>query len=241
MLPGQNTKDGIDRIKGGDRQAREEFLEENKQFVHRVACRFCGRSLEWGRDDELAVAFIAFNEAVDRYRRESGVPFEAFARKVIGSRLSDYFRRQKKDGKVLPLPDLSESGDGWELSSSVRVMQEEISARERAEEIREFSQLLGNFGITFEDLARCSPKRPKIRHQLARAAFFLASNKELLQTVKEGGRLPLAVLEEKSGAGRKALERGRKYVIALSLLIAGREDFPCLYSYLRPFLSERAF
>lgn len=239
-MPGQSAGDVIDRIKGGDRQAREEFLEENKQLVHQIACRFCGKPLEWGRDDELAVAFMAFNEALDRYRRETGVPFEAFARKVISSRLSDYFRRQKKDGAVFSLQDLADTGDGWELSFAVCAVQEEMAARERAEEIREFNQLLGSSGITFEDLVKCSPKRPKTRQQLVQAAFFLAGNKDLLQAVKEGGRLPLAILEEKSGAPRKALERGRKYVIALSLLIAGREDFPWLYSYLRPLLNKGA-
>jgi len=47
------------------------------------------------------------------------------------------------------------------------------------------------------------------------------------------GRLPLQELELATGLSRKVLERGRKYVLALSLIFAHPEEFPFLNDHLR--------
>lgn len=66
-----------------DLTARESFLAESQTFIRHVASQACFRSLEWGRDDELSEALIAFNEAIDLFVEDKGVPFLAYARVLI--------------------------------------------------------------------------------------------------------------------------------------------------------------
>lgn len=231
MFPVQDVEEKIKKIKQGDSLAREIFLENCRPFVFKETCRYFKRTLDWNRDDELAVALIAFNEAIDRYRGDSGVPFPAYARMVIRSRLTDHCRRERKNIITgVPLP--GDGLNGAELARSWDAYLEEEAARERGEEIKEFEELLRIYGITFEDLVKCSPKHSDTRRALLLAARVLAKKNSLLEELRGKKKLPLNELVRETGVGRKTLERGRKYIIAMALLISRRKEFLYLSSYL---------
>ena len=233
MFPVQDMEEKIKEVKKGDRLAREDFLESCRTFVFKVACKFSRRILEWGRDDELAIALIAFNEAIDRYREDSKVPFPAYARLVIGSRLTDYYRRENRALTAnVPLPPPGDGLNEVEFARAQEAYWEEVAAREREEEIKEFEGLLNAYGVSFEDLVKCSPRHRDTRCSLMLAARVLAEKSSLLEELREKKKLPLAELGKSTGIGRKTLERGRKYIIAMALLIHRREDFSYLASYL---------
>lgn len=234
MFPVQELENSIVKIKAGDHLAREDFLENCKPFVFKTACRVSKRVLEWGRDDELAVALIAFNEAIDRYREESGVPFLAYARMVMGSRLTDHYRRESRVAlSNVPLDQSGEAAGSLEYAKSWEVYWEEKAAGEREEEIKEYGRLLTSYGVTFEDLVDCSPRHRDTRQMLIRAAWTLVEEGSLFEELRHKKKLPLTELEKSTGIRRKNLERGRKYIIAMALLISRREDFLYLSSYLR--------
>ncbi|HPZ43988.1 MAG TPA: RNA polymerase sigma-I factor [Bacillota bacterium] len=231
MFPAQDLDNTVKRIKQGDQLAREDFLESYKPFIFKAACKFCKRGLDWGRDDELAIALIAFNEAIDRYREDSGVPFLAFARLVIVSRLKDYFRRENRaDAEGLSLE--ADRQNNLECARSWEAYLEEEASREREEEIKEYEVLLSSYGVTFEDLVKCSPRHRSTRLSLLHAAQELANSNQLLNELKTKKKLPLIDLEKITGVSRKTLERGRKYIIAMALLISKREEYLYLSSYL---------
>lgn len=233
MFPVQDMEEKLKKIKQGDRLVREDFLESCRSFVFKTACKYSRRVLVWGRDDELAIALIACNEAIDRYREDSGVPFLAYANLVISSRLADYRRRENRSAAVnVPLPPDGEGLSGAEFAKAWEIYWEQTAARERADEIREFEKLLDNYGISFDELVRCSPRHRDTRRSLTLAARVLAEMDELMEELRNKKKLPLLDLERKTGISRKTLERGRKYIIATSLLIYGKGDFPYLNSYL---------
>lgn len=234
MFPVQDMDEQIRRSKNGDHAAREDFLGNCKPFVYRVASKFSGKFLEWGRDEELAVALIAFNEALDRYREETGVPFLAYARMVMKSRLTDYRRRESRNAIAgMPLPLDDDNSNGAVFTKSWEAYWEDAAHREREEEIKEFEALLNKYGVSFEDLVRCSPKHRDTRHSLMQAAVALAESNSLFQELRNKKKMPLTELERVTGVSRKSLERGRKYIIAVALLISRREDFLFLSSYLK--------
>lgn len=234
MYPLQDFEEKLKKIKLGDRLTREDFLEEGRTFVFKAASRYCKRVLVWGRDEELAVALIAFNEAIDRYTSDSGVPFPAYASLVIRSRLTDYHRKEQRNATVnLPLPPGGEGMSGTEFAKAWEVYWEEISAREREEEIGEFEGMLSLYGITFEDLVKSSPKHSDTRNSLTHAARELAEKKDLMGELQSKKKLPMLELEKCTGVSRKTLERGRKYIIAMALLICEKNQFPYLITYLR--------
>lgn len=233
MHPVQVEED-IRKIKEGDRLLREDFLENNKPFIHKIACKFSRRLLEWGRDDELAIALMALDEAIDRFRADTGVPFPAYARIVILSRLTDHRRRENRNASVeVPLQQQGDESNSAEFSKAWEVHLLETATRERIEEIKEFAELLRGYGVSFEDLVKCSPRHRDTRRSLMLAAAELTKRENLLEEFRVKKKLPLMELENCTGISRKTLERGRKYIIAISLLISRQNDFLHLSSYLR--------
>jgi len=236
LFPEQGAEQAIMKIKNGDHLAREDFLVSCRPFVFKAACRFSKRILEWGRDDELSVALIAFNEAIDRYRVESGMPFLAYARMVINSRLIDHYRKEsriKQTSIALSDADGGEVANRLEYAKSWEVYWEEKAAGEKEEEIKEFALQLADYGISFADLVKSSPRHRDTRQMLMRAAWVLVKNENLYAELRYKKKLPLAELEKNTGIRRKNLERGRKYIIAMALLISKREEFIHLSSYLK--------
>jgi len=234
LFPAQDVEAEIRKIKQGDDLARERFLEDSKPLIYKIACKFSRRVLEWGRDDELAIGLIAFNEAIDRFCDDFGVPFFAYARKVIGSRLVDYYRRENRSGmSKIQLPLEEEGVNSVEFAKSWDIYLEEEAAREREEEIKEYEELLRMYGVSFEELVKCSPRHRDTRQSLMLVAWELAGESSLFKKFRDNKKLPLAELEKKTGVGRKTLERGRKYIVAMTLLIHRREDFLYLASYLK--------
>lgn len=233
MFPVQDLDADIKKIQQGDSLFRESFLEAYRPFVFRSACKFAKRILEWGRDDELAIALIAFNEAIDRFRADYGVPFLPYARRVISSRLIDHYRRGKRNDANMQLP-LSEDGlNNAEIAVAWDNYREEEIAKEREEEIKEYDELLQSYGVTFMDLVRSSPRHQETRRSLMRAAWELAEAGSLFEKFAASKKLPLLELEKNTGVGRKTLERGRKYIIAMAVLIYRRQDFLYLADYLK--------
>lgn len=234
MIPVQDMDAEIKKIQQGDSLFRERFLEACRPFVFKSACKFTKRILEWGRDDELAIALIAFNEAIDRFRAGYGVPFLPYARKVIKSRLIDHYRREKRKADTNVQLPLSEDGlNNAEIAVAWDNYREDVIARERAEEIKEYEELLQEYGVSFTDLVSCSPRHRKTRRSLIHAAWELAEAGSLFEKFSANKKLPLLELEKQTGLSRKTLERGRKYIIATAILIYWREDFLHLASYLK--------
>lgn len=224
----------MERSLAGDGQAREDLLAALKPFVVGVASRHCQRVLAWSLDDELSIALEALNEAVERFDADRGIPFLAFARLVIRSRLNDYLRREGKK-PLLGLADTAE--DGLEHPALIAQATEKYLAdnevRDRAVEIAEFGQLLSRFGLSFDELVKISPKHQDTRRTLQECARVLVDRPELMETLRERRRLPIGDLQSATGVHMKTLERGRKYIIAMALLLDGREEFIYLYEYVR--------
>jgi len=205
----------------GDAQAREKVIEHYRPFVLKEAQRVCRRFLDWSNDEELSVALIAFNEAIDAHDHEKGSSFEYFARMVIKRRLVDYFR-QKNSGTEESLPGdeviaLSPVEEDWDRSA-------------RAEEVGKYKRLLQKYDLDFKKVARLQPRHEKTREDLQRAAKVLAGNKEMMHTLIDSGKLPKKKLCEEAGVTSRMLDRGRAYVIALALLLAG-DELPHLKDY----------
>jgi len=211
-----------------DSQVREDFLQESLPFIRHVAHQVTHRYLEWGRDEELSEALIAFNEAVEHYDDERSVPFLAFARVLIKRRLIDFFRRQKHNDA---LSFEEEAGQGAEINISLGEFSEQEQNKERVLEIQEFSQKLLEYQLSFNDLAKASPKHRDTRETLLRVACHLARDSELWQQVLTKRKLPMQALVMQTQVHPKVLERGRKYILAVALLIAHEYDFIYLREY----------
>ncbi|WP_407313647.1 RNA polymerase sigma-I factor [Desulfosporosinus sp. SB140] len=216
-----------------DSKIREDFLAKSQMFICHVASQACFRFLEWGRDEELSEALIAFNEAIDLFIVEKGVPFLAYARILMKRRLIDYYRKQRlQQASSL---DQDEFGREVEIHLSLNEFKEKEQSSERAAEIQQFNKALAAVKLTFQDLVAASPKHRDSRETLLRAARELASDRELWTHTERTGKVPMQALALKTQIHPKVLERGRKYILAVALLIANQHD----YVYLREYVLSR--
>ncbi len=220
----------------GDARARERILDDYRPFFLRVASGSCRKYLVLGRDDEASIAMIAFNEAIDAYDSEGGASFLSFAEIVIKRRMVDFFRRQARRADEIPLSsfenDEYEEGVIQKIESkeAQAVLQIQEETEERREEIFRLDQLLSHYGIRFSELVKISPKHQDARDRALAVAKILVKDPELLAYLTKKKSLPLKELEKRVKVSRKTLERQRKYIITLALVLIG--DFCHLQEYL---------
>lgn len=222
------------RARRGDADARNRLIQDYTPFVLKVASQKVGRYLTPGSDDEVSVALLAFNEAIDAFDEGRG-SFLSFSQTVIQRRLVDYFRRDRGRRHEVMLSEL-EPADEQRVEAGPleraaheawNVTQEEA---DRRNEIEEYQELLANLNISFHDLVRMAPKHRDSRDRvisLARAAVRLAEDK---RAVIERGELPVQRLVKEFGVSRRLIERHRLYILAVAFILL--HDLPHLQSYL---------
>ncbi len=212
----------IAAARNGDLGARDELLAANRSFIHQSANRISGRTLRWENDDELSVALMAFNEAIDKYGARGGAGFLTYAGTVIRYRLLDFYRREARGPKTLPLEvDLDDDqtiAPGEIREAQARYQSEEDEAR-TAEEIDIMLAELRRYGMGLEDLVAASPKHRDTKATLLRVVATLLSRPDLLEHLHRTHQLPLKELENATGVSRKVLESGRRYIVAVTIVM----------------------
>lgn len=223
----------------GNSVVREQLIKNYTPFILKTASKVCGRYVRMGEDDEVSVGLIAFNEAIDCFNTDKNISFLTFAETVIKRRLIDYFRKESAIGKkMVPFSsfeqedeDRSESTFYYlESKQSVEAFQAKTSATERKEEIIIFTKKLNEFGISFQELVEISPKHEDARVRAMEVAGIIAADNEMVTHLVSKKELPLKILEQKVGISRKTLERQRKYIIAITLILIN--DFDYLKQYI---------
>lgn len=221
----------------GNELVREKLLKDYTPFILRVASNFCKRYVVMGQDDEASIGLLAFNEAIDRFSADKGAKFLTFAEVVIRRRLTDYYRKESKFiNNVIPLSNFQdiENEDQQllvEIQEANKAFQIEEDAFNKKQEIIQFNQTLAEFDISLNDLVKLSPKHYDARERAYEVAKVIVENPLLLEFLLEKKSLPLKKIEEKVEVSRKTLERQRKYIIALVLVLQGNFDY--LQSYIK--------
>ena len=236
FLPGARPAPADVARAQADKAAREVLIERFTPFVLRVTTRTVGRYVRLGEDDEVSVALIAFNEAIDRFDPERGGNFLAFSETVIKRRLIDHYRREGQRREI-PLSALqTEDGEQppqlpMEAEAAIAAHQERTAQEERREEILRYQAALDRYGIRFTDLARHAPRHRDARAAALDVATLVARRAELRGHLLDRGSLPMRQLEEEVALSRKTLERHRKFIVAVAVALCG--DYPYLQSYFR--------
>ena len=229
-----------------DRLAFDRLAGEQQAFIRRQAYRTVGHFIS-SSDEEWSTALLGFYEAVQNYSAEKG-NFQTFAGMVIRRRLIDEIRRTRKERMEICVPNETLDGDPDEENMTSLDMEIGRKAAERScdsrpegnplrEEIEAFRQDLAGFGISFSDLPDSSPSSAKTRENCAAAVRTILAHGDLRRTVLQTGKLPMKELEDLCGLPRKKLERHRKYIVAVILILEG--DYPMIAEYVKPALAGR--
>jgi len=217
----------------GDEQGINSFVEEYKPFIASCVEKVTGRYVRYGEDDELSIALMAFVEAINSYDNRKG-SFLSFSQNVIKRRLIDYFRKEKKHSSTVSLNECYGDDEDQEIDLSTNESIEKFSKEEISEyrrlEIEDLKMELRKWDISISDLVESSPKHDKTRRLYAGIAKYIVSRPELISIIMNKKYLPVADIEKDMGIPRKKIERARKYIIAVVVIILGD------YQYIRNFI-----
>ncbi|NMB32992.1 MAG: RNA polymerase sigma-I factor [Clostridium sp.] len=212
-------KESLERISLGDNEVREEFIRRFRPFILKLVYKVIDKYVEPENTEEYSVALLAFNEAIDTYDEGRHPNFLVFSEMVIRRRLIDHKRKNNRHSRVLPFscfepddqklqrafPESNDSGGSGRL--------------EFLEDMSYFKNELNTFNITLKELVSCTPKHRDSRESLIKIARILAKDDELYTTLRKKRKIPVVGLLKRVSVSRRTIERNRKYIIAVSLIL----------------------
>ncbi|NLZ54089.1 MAG: RNA polymerase sigma-I factor [Thermoanaerobacteraceae bacterium] len=211
------------------------LIEEYKSFIASTVEKHLGRYVEYGIDDELSIALIAFHEAIQKYDIKKG-NFLTFAKITIRNRLIDYYRKeQKAQGPIVYVEPDKQQDDEESANLYVDESMKEYTEAEKSElrrlELEEIKKELSLWGISFADVARSSPKQEGTRRTYLAAIDFIMNNPDIADIIKNKKYLPVEKITAALKIPRKRIERGRNYIIAAVLILSG--DYQFINEYIK--------
>lgn len=205
------------------------LVSQYKPFIISEIEKFKGTYI-FDNDEFITSGMMAFAEAVRSYNEEKG-SFIPFARKVIKLRLIDFYKKEMKYKKKEVLVAQEENDIEtlyYNKSFDIYISTKETEIRK--EEIEEFKEKLKKYNITLSELEKISPKRKHLKKIYYKAALFINDDKILSENFLKSGKIPITAISKSLGINKKKIERGRKYIIALLIIING--DFEYIRSYI---------
>lgn len=206
----------------GNARETERIIEEYLPFIRKQAASVQGAP----QDDSGTLALLGFVQAMQKYEPGKGA-FLAYAQLVIRSRLLDEIR--KAPPAHLPLE--AEDGPSPIDEASIARYDADEERRELAAEIAEANAALEAYGISFALLGKIGPRQQRSRALCLRVARHIACDDALCGDFNRTGRLPQAAAALALGISPKTIEKHRRYIVALLVLLAG--DFPHIHCFLR--------
>lgn len=213
------------------------FIQDYKPFIAATVEKCIGRYVVYGQDDELSIGLMAFEEAIKQYEQKKG-SFLSFAQTVIKRRLIDYYRKEKKYKDVTLLFDYGdEVNEGDEANEYIaasslaqdKYHQQEINELRRLELIQ-LKEELDKFQLSFNDIAKSSPKHRKTKRLYLDIVKYILDNGELVNKIRIKLYLPVAEIQSGTKLPRKTIERSRNYVIAAIIILTG--DYYCIREFI---------
>lgn len=231
----RTLEESVILIQQGDRSLLDDTIDSYKPFIAKTVSSVCKRYIH-ETDDEFSIGLIAFNEAIEKYLPERGSSLLSFAEVIIKRRVIDYIRKQTKNQHIsFDFNSISQEDD-----SPGTIIVNELSFEDykkktedeiRKEEIIHFQELLKTFHFSFKELVENSPKHTDARTNAIQVAKILVDHEELRKALLDNKRLPIRQLEQIVSVSRKTIERNRKYIIAISLILMS--DYIYMKDYLK--------
>lgn len=183
-------------------------------------------------DDRLSLAMLTFMNCVRQYEENAG-GFLPFAATCIHNRLIDEGKKLTRyKAKTIPLDtEANDNSDNIAANSkSIQIYEKEQERLALAEEIEVLSAALSEFGITLGSLAEICPKQNRSRKRCVACAQALVADPILQEQFPKTRRLPQAELAKRMQISEKTVEKHRRYIVVLTLILLG--DYPGIQAFL---------
>lgn len=209
------------------------FIEEYKPFIISTTSKILKRYIDYHNDEEYSIALMAFSEAITNYKEDKG-SFLSFAQRLIKLRLIDNYRKESrhKDVNFTQLA-LTEDDESEQLINKNSVENHQLEGIDylRKLEIDEFSKELLEYGISFIDLVKVSPKWGSTRNLYNNLIKESIKSPIIMEALVKKKILHIKELEKITEVPRKKIERARRYMVAVLIILIGD------YEYLRDYIN----
>ncbi|MCX7747549.1 MAG: RNA polymerase sigma-I factor [Clostridia bacterium] len=212
------------KIRNGDKLQREKFIVENKIFILKTVGHVLDSYVN-EENDEYSIGLLAFNEAIDKFDVSKNGDFYNFSHQVIKWRIIDYIRLNTKNSKTYPFSYFSSTDENEGIEDEKFLKIQGISFLdndETSEEIFIFKQHLAEYGISLKDLVFDSPKHKDSIRLCINIARSIINQEILMKKLEKSKRLPISDLLKIVSVSKKTLERNRKFIIAVTLIIQSK-------------------
>lgn len=220
-MPNEHKIIGLVYAAKNDTAKADDLIRAYIPFIRREASK-CMKRACTDSDDEYSIALMAFYEAIMGYEKDRGA-FLGYASMLIHSRLTDYARKEMRHQGNVSLYEEKGDGDGTTLADTLAdgtdVLEERALRDATRQEIEELANVMKGFGISFSDVADNCPKQERTLRTCTEVIRYAGANPHILDLMLQTKKLPLAELVKGSGAERKTLERHRKYLLAMLLIL----------------------
>ncbi|SHH03708.1 MULTISPECIES: RNA polymerase sigma-I factor [Virgibacillus] len=218
----------------GEQSVQNYLLKTYQPFVAKCVSEVCKRYIDIANDDEFSIGLSAFNEAIKSYNRERGSSFLGFAKLVIKRKVIDYIRYTQKNPTVLSLDEIYDA-DLLENPTEILAVKKQYQLAQdswhRKQEILDFKEKLKVYKLSLDELTEVAPKHRDARESAIHTAKVLYENKSLRDYVLAKRKLPIKQLVKKVDISKKTIERNRKYILAVFIVLT--EDYLYLKDYLK--------
>ena len=221
----------IEIARQGDTNVRNKLIKDYEPFILKSVSKAAKKSIDIKNSDEYSIGLLAFNEAIDNFNINKGLNFFSYCNMLIRNRIIDYYRKKQKENTIYPFTYFqSEDDSKFEeryLSSNTECEYENIESKD---EIELFKQRLKEFNITLDTLVKCTPKHKDSIKLCVNIAKILSDDPFLFRKLMKNKAIPLKELLKLVNVHEKTIERNRKFIIAICLII--KSDLTVIKSYI---------
>ncbi|MFC4735838.1 RNA polymerase sigma-I factor [Bacillus daqingensis] len=222
-------------VQAGNIEEENECITNYYPFIRKTVSGVCKRFIHPGTDEEFSIGLLAFREALHQFEPNKGTSFLAFARLVIKRRIIDYIRREQRRVQAVSLDYRDEQKESLENAAEVIVSlnryRQKIENEARKEELLMLEEKLALFHVSLSEVAEQRPLHCDARQNMVRVAKRIYEHKAVLNKIYTKKRLPMNQLMEIVDMSRKTIERNRKYILALVIVMT--EGYQHLYEYVK--------
>lgn len=215
-----SIEDRLRKIKDGDDEERESFIEEYTPFIIKSITKVTNRYIEIENDDEFSIGLEAFNEAIDKYEFTKG-SFIRYAETVIRNKTIDFHRKTRGANKLVSIDRENIVENRIEVASKNSDFTERYEMKEQILKLR---TLLKDFNITFKELSEESPKHIDTRLNSIYIAKSIVKDDDIKEEFYRKKMLPVKKIVETIGVSKKVLKGNRKFIIATALIVDSKLD-----------------
>ena len=230
----ENTlEEKVHLIQLGDQKLQNRLLKAYQPFIVKTVSEVCKKYISSTSDDEFSIGLWAFNEAMNDFSPERGRSFLAFARLVIKRKTIDYIRKESKQLLPVYLEDAyNEQMDNViEVEIASKIYSLKTDQWHQREEIKALIHQLNDYQISFNELINNAPKHRDARNSAIKVALVLHQSETMREYVKVKKQIPITNLLHYVTVSKKTLERNRKFILALFVILDG--DYIYLKEYLK--------